>query len=357
MQTVEKISLNDTLVAEYDGFAATYKSGNAHVNSIRQKAIAHFAALGLPTKRTEDYKYANVDTLLRNGFTPDLNPDTTIDKQTVTNLFVAGLDAYKIVLINGIYSAEHSDTIAEAGITVCSLPDAFSQHPAVIEQHFGAYTAAETDAFAALNTAFAHHGVYIHIAANTIASKPIWVLSIGNAKNNSLLQSRNLIVAERFAQAEVVSFFATAGGDNTSLSNTVSEIFVGEGATLKHYRIQNGSNAAAQVLTSEVNVEANANYITNNITLNGIWVRNNLNIALNGKGSHAELYGLYLPVGKQLIDNHTLVDHRVPNCTSNELYKGIVDDEGIAIFNGKVFVRQDAQKNQCVPKQQKHFAY
>ncbi len=344
MQTAEKINLKDKFVTAYDRFAEIYKSNNAFVNEQRAKAIQRFAALGLPTKRNEEYKYANVDTLLRTDFELDYNPDSRLDKETVDSLFVTGLDAHKIVLVNGVYSDELSDTIAEEGITVCSLTDAFEKYPVTVEKHFTNYTTGETDGFSALNMAFAHHGVYIHVAAKTVAAKPIWVLNIGKAKNNTLLQSRNLIVVERFAQAELVSFFASIEGENTTLSNTVSEVYVGHNANLKHYRIQNGNTNAAQVLTSEVFVEANANYITNNITLSGGWVRNNLNISLNGAAGHAELYGLYLPVGKQLVDNHTLVDHRAPNCTSNELYKGIVDDEGTAIFNGKVFVRKDAQK-------------
>lgn len=344
MQTAEKINLKDKFVTAYDRFADIYKSNNAFVNGQRAKAIQRFAALGLPTKRNEEYKYANVDTLLRTDFELDFNPDSKLDKATVDSLFVTGLDAHKIVLVNGVYSDELSDIVTEEGITICSLTDAFEKYPVTVEKHFTNYTTGETDGFSALNMAFAHHGVYIHVAAKTVAAKPIWVLNIGKAKNNTLLQSRNLIVVERFAQAELVSFFASIEGENTALSNTVSEIYVGHNATLKHYRIQNGNANAAQVLTSEVFVEANANYITNNITLSGGWVRNNLNISLNGATGHAELYGLYLPVGRQLVDNHTLVDHRVPNCTSNELYKGIVDDEGTAIFNGKVFVRKDAQK-------------
>lgn len=345
MSTTETMNMKDRLLNEHASFINLYKSGNAHVNTVRENAINAFAALGLPNKRNEEYKYANVEKIFTADYSLDLNPSPILDKQTVESCLVPGLDAYKIVLVNGIYSAELSDTITEQGITVCALGEAFERFPTEIEKHFDAYTPTETDGFAALNSAFAHNGVYIHIAAKTIVTKPLWVLNIGNAANNALLQSRNLIIAERFAEAKVVSFFASVSTNtNSAISNTVTELYVGENATLHHYRVQNGGSKTVQVQSSEAHVEANAKFISNNITLNGAWVRNNLNISLNGQNGSAELYGLYLPQGTSLVDNHTLVDHRVPNCYSEELYKGIADDESIAVFNGKIFVRKDAQK-------------
>lgn len=339
------MTLTERLLSEHNSFVNLYKSGNAHVNTVRENALGAFAALGLPNKRTEDYKYANVEKFFTADFALDLNPSSALDKQTVEECLVPGLDAYKVVLVNGVYSAELSDSITETGITVCALGEAFERFPTEIEKHFDAYTPTEVDAFAALNSAYAHNGVYIHIAAKTIVSKPIWVLSIGNAADKTLLLGRNLIIAEKFSEAQIVSYFAAVKTNtNAAISNTVTELYVGENATLQHYRIQNGGSKTVQVLSTETHVEANAKFVSNNITLNGAWVRNNLNIALAGQNSHAELYGLYLPQGNSLVDNHTLVDHRVPNCYSDELYKGVIDDQGTAVFNGKIFVRKDAQK-------------
>lgn len=340
METLEKSAALTSFIGAYDVFAATHNS-TPYVNAARQAGIDALTSLGLPTKHTEDFKYTNVEGLLKTPYELAINPTLSLTTAEVATFAIPNLEATLLVVENGVFRADLSTIQTQQGITICSLGEAFANHPELVEQHFNRYTPTD-DALAALNTAFALNGVFVHIARNTVANAPIVLLNVSTGNQTAMYTTRNLLVADNFAEVTFIKYYVNHTALPT-LTNTLTELALGEGATVKDYRIQH-IGASAQVKTSAINVSANAKYITNNITLSGQWVRNTLNIRLAGQNANAELFGLYLPNGTAMVDNHTLVDHAVPNCYSNELYKGIIGDEGTAIFNGKIFVRKDAQK-------------
>ena len=214
-----------------------------------------------------------------------------------------------------------------------------------MKEHFGKYASIKTESFIALNTAFSYDGAFIHIPGNTVVEQPIHLLYVSDARNAaSVAYPRNLVVAEKSSQVKIVESFHCMQSGNHNFTNSVTEIVVKENAIVEFNKIQNETAEAFHINHTEAYLAKNSTFNINTITLGGEIVRNNLHIVLNDENGTAHLYGLYLLNGNQLVDNHTLVDHAKPNCYSNELYKGIIDDKAHGVFNGKIFVRQDAQK-------------
>lgn len=189
-----------------------------------------------------------------------------------------------------------------------------------------------------------HGGVFIHIGKGQLLEHPIYIYHITDARSvNIFSQPRSLMVVDEHAHAQVVEAYSTLGS-NESFTNQVMEIIIESEARLEYYKIQNDGSNTNQVSTTHIrhNGKSFSHVVT--ISLNGAMIRNNLNIILDAKNCEAHLYGLYFQSGHSHIDNHTVVDNIKPNCLSNELYKGILSDHSTGVFNGKIFVRQPAQK-------------
>lgn len=342
--TTEKITLKDRLVAEFESRSKTLFGSGSSIASKRREAIESFARLGLPNKRNEEYKYTNIELALKGDFVIGDVIARPLSKEEISSLELLK-DAALIVIVNGVYEPSLSRVSdLPAGVTVDSLSHAYETNKAIIEKHFGAYADVNADAMAALNTAFARDGVFVRIPKNTALEKPVHILNVATAHEHVLVQPRNLFIIEKGSKATIVESFETVDLGAKAFTNSLSEIVVEENAFLDSYRIQNECDNGLQMNTVQVYQQANSNFSTNTITLDGALVRNNLNIVLDDSNIESHLFGLYLLSGTQHVDNHTLVDHRKPHCQSNELYKGIIDENATGIFNGKIFVRQDAQK-------------
>ena len=173
---------------------------------------------------------------------------------------------------------------------------------------------------------------------------PIHIIHISSANQNTIINSRNLIVVESNAQAKIVESYETVDSNAKVFNNALTEIVVEENAIVDHYKIQDEKGFGYLLSTTQAIQKKESVFSTNTFTLSGSLVRNNLTIVLDGEYIESHLNGLYLTNGNQVVDNHTLVDHQKPNCNSNELYKGIIEDKSSATFNGKIYVRKDAQK-------------
>ena len=185
-------------------------------------------------------------------------------------------------------------------------------------------------------------GVFIHIGSKVILDKPLQILHI-LSETNTISNLRNLIVCEKNSEAKIIQGYFSENATD-SFTNVVTEVFVEENAHLTIDKIQYENDSCYQIATEQVQQEKNSTFTINTVTLNGAIVRNNLNIEVVGQNCLTNLNGTYLLKGNQHVDNHTIVDHKAPNCESHELYKGVVNDQSTAVFNGKVFVRKDAQK-------------
>jgi Fe-S cluster assembly protein SufD len=185
-------------------------------------------------------------------------------------------------------------------------------------------------------------GAFIQIKANEVLETPIQIINIGTG-TNTIAATRNVIVADKNSKASIlISYFSENA--NETFTNAITELIVKENAHLSIDKLQLENNTSYQVSTEQIHQDKNSTFTINTITLNGALVRNNLNILVDGTNCESNLNGVYILKGQQHVDNHTMVDHRVPHCNSNESYKGVMYDKSTAVFNGKVFVRKDAQK-------------
>ena len=172
--------------------------------------------------------------------------------------------------------------------------------------------------------------------------KPIHIINITNS-DNLISNTRTIVKAHDNSSVKIIESFVNLQGKE-SFTNNVSEFFLNPNSNVEYNKIQNKEGDSYQISTEQVYQRKDSNFTINTMTLQGTLVRNNLNIEVHGQGCETNLNGIYLGKEKNHTDNHTIVDHKEPNCNSNEVYKGILDDSSVGVFNGKVFVRQDAQK-------------
>jgi Fe-S cluster assembly protein SufD len=300
-------------------------------------AIQHLETNGIPTNKHEDYKYCNVDAVLKKEFKTILQQFNTLTNKEVNPFKIS--EAINLVVLNGNYNADLSDKIIVKGITIKCMND-FSSDP---KSPIASIAHSNSDAFVALNNGFSDNGIYIQVEKGNEIPMPIQVIYINSADSEAVVNSRSFIHIQASAEVTIAERFVNVG-DNKIFSNYLSEKLVEENAKLTSYTIQQEGERNYSVNTNQVNVNKNATYDNTTITLSGQLVRNNHNVVLAGENSQAHLNGLFLTNYNQLVDNHTLMDHQVPNCESNELYKGVINGKSIGVFNGKIYVRKDAQK-------------
>ena len=307
--------------------------------------MAQLQDTGLPAAKDEEYKFTNLTKAIGKNIDFSLpKPDFSQGAEAINQVKINDLDAYSLIFLNGEFNAELSDTIEVEGLTVLPFAEALKTKADVVERYFGKKADAEKDPFIAMNTAFSQHGIFIELANKTVLDKPIALYFIGDSQASQLAyQIRNLVVAGKFTKATIIEKFDTLG-DHASFTNVVNEFSVDDSAHIQHFKIENDTDKAYHISNTHASQEANSNFTANTIALNGAMVRNNLNIRLDAEGCESYMNGLYVLKGKTHVDNHTVVDHIKPNSYSNELYKGIMDDRSKGVFNGKIFVRQDAQK-------------
>lgn len=296
-------------------------------------ALLHLENKGLPTNKHEDYKYCNVDAVLKKEFK---NIKQDFIQVTDINKFKLE-DTITLVVLNGNYSQELSDKVVLNGLHISKFSELDDTHLV------SSIADVNEDAFIALNTAFCSNGFYLNVSKGVSIPMPIHVLYISSCDTESFVNSRNLITIETGAELTLIEEHVVIGKGNM-FTNFLSEKIVEANAKLSTVVFQNAGEKSFSVNTNCVNIERDANYECTTITLSGQLVRNNHNVVLNGQNSEASLNGLFSIAGTQLVDNHTLMDHQVPNCVSNELYKGVVSDKATGVFNGKIYVRKDAQK-------------
>lgn len=318
---------------------------NSPLNNIKQKAWNSFETLGFPTVKNEEFKYTNFIPATKNNFA--FNTQTTLSEADFNAIKLISEESNVLVFVNGVFNKSLSKVITPSSeATILTLEEALNNatEKAIIEKHFAQYANNETDAFTALSTALAKNGVYIHVPQNKVIEQAIVLYFISDSRNEDVFaQPRNLFIFNKNTQATVVESFSSIGS-KASFNNIVTEISIDKDAVIDYYKIQNESEKAYHVGTTQVNQKGKSVFNAVTVTLNGAIVRNNLNVVLDEEYVESNLFGLFMPSGSTHVDNHTIVDHAKPNCLSNELYKGVLDGKSTGVFNGKIFVRKDAQK-------------
>jgi Fe-S cluster assembly protein SufD len=321
--------------------------GPRWLQDLRERAAARFTALGFPTVRDEEWRFTNPAPVVNGQYTR-ADPSATVTPRQIDG-FVYGTAKHRIVVVNGRYSPELSSVRGlPSGVRAGSLAG-FStgelQADAEVTQRYLGQLADFSDrAFAALNTAHLEDGAYVHVPDGAIVEEPVQVLFVSSNGGATPVIShpRCLIVLGDRSQVRLVETYV--GTDSPYFANGVTEVFVGESAVLDHYKVQQESLQAFHVASMHVHAARSANFSSHSFTLGGAFVRNDILATLDGEGAEVTLNGLYLADGERMVDNHTLIDHARAHCPSHEVYKGILGGKARAVFNGKIIVRQDAQK-------------
>ncbi|MGI8906672.1 MAG: Fe-S cluster assembly protein SufD [Candidatus Sumerlaeaceae bacterium] len=314
------------------------------LKEVRRSAINRFSKLGLPNTRQEDWRFTSVAPLAQHQFQV-ATPGAQADLDGTNYKLLSGLTSIRMVFVNGFFSAELSklDGIP-SGVTVGSLQRSLEARPPAIERYLTKLITDPDHPFVALNTAMFQDGAYVHVLENAVIEEPIHLLFLATSPAGAIVSHpRNLIVAERHSQATIVETYAGVDGE-IYLTNAVTEVAVAQDAVIDHYRYQQESRSAFHFNTLEIKQERASNFSTQAVTFGGGLVRNDISFTLAGEGCLSTMNGLYQIGGKQHVDNHTRIDHAHPRCESHEFYKGILDGQARGVFNGKIMVRQIAQK-------------
>jgi len=316
-------------------------AGLGWLADLRRHGLDRYEGLGLPTTKVEEWKYTNLRPLAAAGFSIARAPSGTMSKD-VPDLGLAD-GALRVVLVNGHVDDGLSElTDLPDGLALLPFERAVAQCPEIVERHLGKVARLDRKALVALNTAHLDGGLVLHVAAGTRIERPVHLAFVGQAGSEHLAwQPRLLIVAENDSALTVVE---THSGDGAYFSNGVSEAVVGEGAALRHYKIQDEDRRAFHIAAIEASVAARGLYESFILSTGGALSRNQLGVLFAGEDATCRLNGAYLMRGGQHADTTSVIDHAVPHCTSTEVYKGVLDDKARAVFQAKTIVRKDAQK-------------
>jgi Fe-S cluster assembly protein SufD len=327
-------------------------SGSATpMNNLRQKAITAFEKTGFPGRKSEEYKYLDLEKL----FKPELNHTflprkIDFDSKDMFRCDIPELDTDVLLVLNGFF-LNGSGPLKRLpnGVIYGSLNAAAKELPQVFEKYYGTAATMEANTLTSLNTAFAQDGVFLYMPESTVLDKPLQIIHLLLAETPMLVQHRNLFILEKNSSADVIVCDHTLSSPEF-LTNSVTEVFTGENASFDFTRIQNEHNQSVQLTNLFHHQEANSRVNSCYITLHGGVVRNNLEVKMQGEGAENSSAGLFLADMNQHVDNYTMIHHLKPNCLSNQLYKGILDNEATGAFNGKIHVWPDAQKTLAYQK-------
>ncbi|MEZ4647247.1 MAG: Fe-S cluster assembly protein SufD [Candidatus Eisenbacteria bacterium] len=335
------------------GWGAT---GPEWVLRLRRAAMAAFQEGGIPTPKHEEWKYTDVRELDRITLThADGTPSTGADIGPVPDL-TTGADetVVRIVLVDGLFVPALSDlTSAPSGLRVQPLSVVLREQRAELESHLGSVAPVESHPFVALNTAFFQDGVHVFVPAGCKERVTVHVVHLasgGGAAGTTVnaAHPRNLYVLGESAVVRVVEEYAASGAgphtDSPYLTNPVTEAIIGANARLELYKVVRESGQVFHVAGTFARIDRDGHLDAHNVSQGGRLIRNDLRVELNGPGGGCVLNGLNVATGRQLMDDHTEIVHAVPHCASREYYRSVLSDESQGVFNGKVFVRPDAQK-------------
>jgi len=320
-------------------------SGPEWLRTLRHDALARFRELGLPTTRLEAWRTTNLSTVAATEFVP---PAGGISDDLLSRLPAAArvdLGGPRLVFVNGSYASDLSSPPPQAaGLWYGSLPDALAALPERVRPHLTRREPAATQALDALNASFLEDGAVVLVDAKHDAGPPLQLLFVSTpSEQPTATHPRTLIVAESGSRLQVVETHVGLA-DDLYLTNAVTDVVAGDDTHLEHYRIQLESSKAFHLSTIHSRQTRDSRCSLFNINLGGRLVRHDVVSVLDGEGAECRLDGLALTRDEQHIDNHTVLDHARPHGSSRELYKGILDGNSRAVFNGRIIVRPDAQK-------------
>lgn len=338
------VAESSPFVAAYGAFEQGLAGQPESVRQLRRKGLETFDRIGFPSRRQEEWRKTNVAPIQRTEFRRAAHSNAGLTPEKIQPFLLP--ECIDLVFVNGRFSSELSRLgDLPDGVFAGSLAEAMVQRPDLVEQYLGRHADIEHP-FVALNSAHVEDGVCIFVPRGTAVETTLHALFLqtnGDETEPTVCYPRNLIAAEESSQLTVVESYI-GFGDERYFTCPVTEIVGRANSVIDHYRLGQESLGAYHVATQKIYLERDTNFFTHSITHGGALVRNDIQAMLDAEGIHCTLNGLYLARGSQHVDHQMRVDHAKPNCHSYELFKGILEDKARAIFNGRIYVHQDAQK-------------
>ena len=334
----------------FDEIAPTF-GGPDWLRDLRRGGLETFKELGFPTMRNEDWRFTRVKPLQERDFRlVDSYKPNGVTVEWINEATFDDAGCHRIVIVDGHF-AENLSHVCElpGGVRLCNLASALAETPEMLEPYLGKAVESSHNAFVALNTAFVNDGVFLFVPDNVRVEQPIHMSFVAN-DSNVVSHPRILVVAGKSAEVTIVESYIGNGGEH--FRNVVSEFFCDQNANVNHCKLQRESLSTFHIAMQQANLSSNSVFSTENISIGGALVRNDVNSHLAGQGIDCRVDGLYLADERQHVDNHTFIRHAEPHSHSFELYKGILNGKARGVFNGRIFVDPDAQKTDA--KQENH---
>ncbi len=337
------------VVKQYrDLFDQTQEMINSHapevMNARRVVAAALLKEGGIPTKRMEAYQHTDIQAMFALNYGLNLNRhEMKINPYEVFKCEVPNMSTHLLFMMNDGFYDKHAPiaTLAE-GVFAGSLKKFAENYPEITERYYDKLASAKADGPTAINTLFAQDGFVLYVPKGVVMEKPIQLVNILRSEADFMVNRRVLIIVEKMAQAKLL-MCDHAMNDKIYLANQVAEIFVEEGAHLDYYELEENSRNTNRVCSTFLHQEANSHLLTNSITLTNGRTRNNFYTCFAGENAELHLSGIAIADCDQHVDTFSHIDHAVPNCSSNELFKYVLDGNAVGAFAGRILVREGAQ--------------
>jgi Fe-S cluster assembly protein SufD len=337
-----KTKAEQALSQNFEAVAAKLPGGRA-IAEARKAAIGAFAALGLPHRRIEEWKYTDLRVALKEALPPAVGGSAEVSAQEIDGALetLAALDAYRVVFVDGVYVPDLSVAAGAKGLEVASLAAALAKSgDGLIREG-----APSQEAVIALNTAFMTDGAIVRIAKGAELAKPLLLVYARSSPEGRLITTRNIVRVAAGARATIIEAHVTLPGAAPGQANALSEVSLGEGAHLTHLEVTLAGDTASHLATWLATLGEKSTYRAFQLTAATGLARSNLFVTFKGQGAKLDISGLFLGRGAEHIDTTLVVDHAVPGCVSRELFKGVLTDRARGVFQGKVIVRPGAQKS------------
>ncbi len=345
-EMTQRPGLGERFVAEYEAAKGGLPGGGLDwLPALRGAALARFAAAGLPTQRSEEWRYTSLAPLARLAFAPARATLNGVAASVLPWLLPEAAGAHRLVFVNGRLRRDLSAPgTLPAGVSLTGLAVALEENPVMLVGRLGAVGDIEGQPMLALNTALMADGYVLRLARDVRLEHPVELLFVALAGGEPVsYHPRGLVVAESGSSATIIEQHVGMGRGIT-LANMASEILVEDGAALSHYKLAADGAEAFHIAASAVQVARGGRYESFVLTHGGRLARNEIRLRLGGPGASCALDGAYLGRRRQHIDNTTFIDHAAPETTSRELYKGVLGGYARGVFQGRILVRPDAQK-------------
>ncbi len=314
------------------------------LNAHRAKAFADFERIGFPTRKQEKYKYTDISKFFEPDYGLNLNRlEIPVNPYEVFKCDVPNMSTSLYFVVNDAFCKVAPPATLPNGVLFGSLKEMAEKHPDLVKKYYGKLADTSKDGVTAFNTAFAQDGVFLYVPKRVVVEKPIQLVNILRADVNFMVNRRVLVVLEEGAQARLLA--CDHAMDNVNfLATQVIEVFVGENAVFDLYELEETHTSTVRISNLYVKQEAGSNVLLNGMTLYNGTTRNTTEVTLAGEGAEINLCGMAIEDKNQHVDNHTKIDHAVSRCTSNELFKYVLDDHAVGAFAGLVLVRPGAQQ-------------